>query len=77
MGERGNEELPSEVARTWRRVANNVDFHLVPGDHQSCIIQHVSVVGEIIAERLRAARSSPTYRESGPLRAPIVEIDGG
>jgi amino acid adenylation domain-containing protein len=51
-------EPPDEVARDWRKAARAVDFHIVPGDHQGCVTNHVAVVGDLIAQRLRNARRS-------------------
>jgi amino acid adenylation domain-containing protein len=46
-----NEEKaqPSEVARDWRKVAQDVNFILVPGDHQGYLSEYIDLVGDAIA----------------------------
>jgi amino acid adenylation domain-containing protein len=47
---------PAGVLRLWHKLAHDVDFNVVPGDHDGYVREYVGIIGEAIEQRLRAFR---------------------
>jgi surfactin synthase thioesterase subunit len=45
-----DEERPDEAAARWSKVADEVELHVLPGDHRTCVTRHVrALAGELEA----------------------------
>ena len=50
-------ELLDDPTLGWREVAEEVDVHLVPGEHLTCITTHIQVLGEKLRTSLDKAQA--------------------
>ncbi|HET7872346.1 MAG TPA: thioesterase domain-containing protein [Terriglobales bacterium] len=52
----------SDPTLGWGKVSPQVDFHMVPGDHHTCLTRHLNTVAEILRSCLERARLQQTLR---------------
>ncbi len=52
-------DSPRDYRRFWRRLTTEVDFHLIPGSHLSCITHHTRDMAAQIKRCLEGQRLSP------------------
>jgi len=50
--------FPDDASAGWSQVASEVEVRTIPGDHMTCITEHVSELAGIINDSLRATGDS-------------------
>jgi thioesterase domain-containing protein/acyl carrier protein len=45
----------------WSKVSSQVELHMVPGDHHTCLTSHLNVVADILRSRLKRAHLQQTF----------------
>ncbi len=53
-----DEESPQDAASRWSKVARDVELHVLPGDHLTCLTKHASVLSRELQTCLSKARHS-------------------
>ena len=51
----------SDPTLGWSKVSPQVELHMVPGDHHTCLTGHLNVVADILRSRLERARMEQTF----------------
>jgi thioesterase domain-containing protein/acyl carrier protein len=51
-----DEEKPEDAAACWSKVAREVELHVLPGDHITCITKHAAVLAQKLQTCLTKAR---------------------
>jgi amino acid adenylation domain-containing protein len=74
---RDEKKAAAVVQRLWHKVAHDVDFNVVPGNHGGYVRGYVGIIGEAIEQRLRAFRQQETVSKkpgTHPTSSPAVNL---
>jgi amino acid adenylation domain-containing protein len=65
-----------DTSRGWRHLAQEIEVHVIPGSHETCLTAHGHVVGEQLRNSLaRATQAANSHQASG--RQPIGPLPAG
>jgi amino acid adenylation domain-containing protein len=59
---------PSDPTAGWRNVARDVEVHWLPGDHLSCLTEHLETLAEHLASCLSAANGCAEFRPAASIK---------